>query len=84
MVLALTLRAKTSRKALFGRSHVSQAKCAFIKILIGEEMSQAHLGCIVGHVNAKLLQGEDKIRFFITFISQLFILDLNLKANQEP
>lgn len=78
VVFTLTLRAKPSRKAWFGGGDVSQAERAFIKILICEQMSQAHFGCIICNVNAKLLQGEDKMTIFTTIIEQLFIRDLNL------
>lgn len=52
----LTFGAKPSRDVGFGWGHISQTQSAFIKVLVGEEVSQADVEGFVCNVHTKLLQ----------------------------
>lgn len=39
-----------------GRANVSQSKRSHVKILICEEMSKAHVSCLLSNITAKLLK----------------------------
>lgn len=53
-----TFGAETSRDVRFGRGDVSQTQSAFVKVLVGEEVSQAHVGGFLCDVDTELLQGH--------------------------
>lgn len=54
-----TFGAEASGDVGFGRGDVGQTQRAFVKVLIGEEVSQADVGGFLCDVHAELLQ-EDK------------------------
>lgn len=54
--LSLTFGAEAPQSLGFRRGHVSQAQCPLVKVLIGEQVGQAHGASIVRYVRAKLLQ----------------------------
>lgn len=53
-----TFGAETSGDVRFGRGDVGQTQSALIKVLIGEEVSQADVGGFLCDVDTELLQGH--------------------------
>lgn len=54
----VTFGAETSGDVRFGRSDVGQSQSAFIKVLVGEEVSEADVGGVLCDVDTELLQGH--------------------------
>lgn len=48
-----------------GRANVSQSKRSHVKILICEEMSKAHVSCLLSNITAKLLK-KKKIKSLVS------------------
>lgn len=56
----LTFGAETSSDVKFGRGNVGKAQSALIKVLVGEEVSKAHVGGFPSDVHTELLQGDGR------------------------
>ena len=52
----LTLRAEPTRDAWSGGGHVCQAQGPTLKVLVSEQVSQAHFGCMFSDVYTELLE----------------------------
>lgn len=46
LLVVRTFGAKSSSDVGFGRRHVGQTQSSLIKVLVGEEVSQTHIGCL--------------------------------------
>lgn len=46
MLVVSTFGAESSSDVWFGRRYVGQTQSSLIEVLVGEEMSQTHTGCI--------------------------------------
>lgn len=82
-----TFGAETSSDVWFGRGDVGQAQSAFIKVLIGEKVSEAHVGGFLCDVSAELLQVHIQrthhVLYFLS-VSQPEVCSLETSMRQTP
>lgn len=59
--LSLTFGAEAPQSLGFRGGHVGQAQCSLVKVLVGEQVGQAHSASIVRYIRAELLETKKGI-----------------------
>lgn len=70
----LTFGAETSGDVGFGRGDVGQTQRPLVKVLVGEEVSQADVGRLLCDVHAELLQGDGRAQLLLKVCLKVSIL----------